>query len=219
MSNDFARFLNEHRWVVVIALVVLMGVACLVNVMAVREAGAPDWYMHLAMWVLLGTYLALGLKSFLSGKRFKSVLLLLILVVLSIFWITILIGWVPAARTFDAIRDQVVEREAIYLLWLPVGLLGFSVLGFLFLVVNAVFSPLPESKRKKKKKAPEPEPEPEPAPTSAPPLEPPLEPEPAPAPTPAPAPAPEPQPQTAPATADPDGRTAPEPDEEVDPKG
>jgi len=109
-----------------------------IEVYAVRGARVPDWYMHLAMWGLLGIYLYFALKSWFLSRKVRTVMLMTLTEVLSIFWMVILAGKISPETILVA--NRVAEREALPILYLPMGMLGLLVLVCMAGTVSALVS-------------------------------------------------------------------------------
>lgn len=146
MSHAFSRLFLKFKWPLIATVIVLMIAGCIINVITVRNAQVPDWYMHLAMWALLGIYMVLGLNTLLAGRRLRAVLTLTMLAFLCLFWIVILIGKIPAEKAVHL--DQIIQRPPLTSLWYVVGILAVCTCCYLLLTVEAFLLPRREKSTK-----------------------------------------------------------------------
>jgi len=103
---------------------IMVGVAAMAAVLgtvAVLNAGLPDWYMHMGMWAALVIYVLLYLNSFYGRRRIRQWFNLAVFVAVSLFWMYVLKGLVPAQTM--ALEGEVAERAALPILWVPIALL------------------------------------------------------------------------------------------------
>jgi hypothetical protein len=121
------QFVERHRFVITFATLAAVLLAAIVEVIAMVGASVADWYMHLAMWVLIITYFVLTTWMVATGRRIRSWLNVVILELLSIFWIWILYSRIPAEKV--VIAEQLTLREPLYILWIPIFLLGLAALA------------------------------------------------------------------------------------------
>ncbi|MFH1529904.1 MAG: hypothetical protein ABIK09_04110 [Pseudomonadota bacterium] len=142
-TNTDALPLRIHG-AVVWTLIVVVVVAAALGTVAVMDGGLPDWYMHLGMWGALVIYVLLYLNSFYGRRAVRQWFNLVVFVAVSLFWMYVLKGLVPAQTM--AVAGEIVERPALPLLWGPIALL---VVEDLLLVAHAAvvgrwrWSPLP----------------------------------------------------------------------------
>lgn len=121
------QFVEQHRFVMNFATLAAVLLATMVEVVAVVGAGMADWYMHLAMWALILTYFVLTTWMVATHRRIRSWLNVVILEVLSVFWIWILYTKIPPEKM--VVADQLTLREPLYILWVPILLLGLAALA------------------------------------------------------------------------------------------
>ena len=145
MSHQFSRLFLRIKWPLIVVVVLLMIVGCIINVVTVRSAQVPDWYMHLATWALLGIYLVLGLNTLLTRHRLRAIVTLSVLAFLCLFWIVILIGKIPAEKAIHL--DQIILRPPLTSLWYVVGILTTCTACYVLLAVEAIL--LPRQKKTK----------------------------------------------------------------------
>jgi len=105
---------------VVWTIVGLGAVAAALGTAAVADAGLPDWYMHMGMWGALVIYVLLYLNSFYGRRRIRQWFNLVVFVGVSLFWMYVLKGLVPAQTM--AVEGDIVERAALPILWAPIAL-------------------------------------------------------------------------------------------------
>lgn len=120
------EFVERHRFVITFAIMAAILLAAIVEVAAMIGANVADWYMHLAMWVLIITYFVLTTWMVANRRLIRSWLNVLILEFLSVFWIWILYTRIPPEKM--VIADQLTLREPLYILWIPIVLLGLAAL-------------------------------------------------------------------------------------------
>ena len=110
--------------IAILSLYALSGTTCMAILM-----GQPvrDWYLFLAMYLLIFVYVIAYLKAHQRKLRTLRFVSLMSAEVLMIFWAFILIDRIPARRVF--VDGQVLERPMMEMLWLPVGLLGLVGIG------------------------------------------------------------------------------------------
>lgn len=132
----FWMWVRKHRSLVI--GLVLGGVAGsgVVEVLEVRSSGIPDWYMHLAMWVLLFCWYLLGGWTVAAGRRLSGLVNIAILEVLTLFWITVLVSRVPAEKI--VVGSELVERRALVATQGAVVLLGLGAAAMLVVAVAGV---------------------------------------------------------------------------------
>jgi hypothetical protein len=128
-------FLANHRFVVSFATLGAVLLAALVEVAAVFSAGMTDWYMHLLMWLLLLTWFLLTTWSAASGRRIRSWLNVVIVDALALFWMWILSTRVGAEKV--VVDGNLTLREPLYILWLPIILLGLAALALPLIAFGA----------------------------------------------------------------------------------
>lgn len=120
------EFLERHQFVIIFSTLATVLLAAIVEVVAVHGAGIADWYMHLAMWALILTYCFLTTYMVATARRIRSWLNVAILEFLCIFWIVTMHSRIPAEKV--VIESQLTLREPLYVLWLPIVLLGLAAL-------------------------------------------------------------------------------------------
>jgi hypothetical protein len=120
------EFLERHQFVIIFSTLAAVLLATIVEVMAVLGAGIADWYMHLAMWTLLLTYFVLTTWMVATRRRIRSWINVLVLEFLAVFWIVIMHSRIPAEKV--VVDGQLTLREPLYILWVPILLLGLAAL-------------------------------------------------------------------------------------------
>ena len=118
---------------VVWILIGVVAVAAGLGTVAALNADLPDWYMHMGMWGALVIYVLLYLNSFYGRRLIRQWFNLAIFVAVSLFWMYVLRGLVPAQTM--AVEGEILERSALPVLWVPVALL---IIEDLLLIAHAV---------------------------------------------------------------------------------
>ena len=133
MGNALADVVDQKKGYVLTGMVLIMLVSAAVEVYAVKSAGAMDWYMHLAMWIVLCAYGFLATRGFIRARKAATWTNLVLFAILSIFWITVMYSSIP--ESVAVAEGQLIVRESLEILWLPIVLLSILVVG---LVLSAV---------------------------------------------------------------------------------
>jgi|GEM_PF-1292070 len=113
-------------WLVLLAFLAAAGSGVAVVLTGFDPIGAlPDWYMHLAMYVVMFSFLVLYIKAHLMTKRVTRAVMALITLALYAFFAWILFDRVPA-RTLVVVEagvPQALERPTLANLAIPAWLL------------------------------------------------------------------------------------------------
>lgn len=130
MKSVIMSFVGKHRFLMGVMSICAVSAAGLVEVLAARRVGIADWYMHLAMWILLASYFVLTTWTVALGKSVRSWINVVVLEGVTIFWVVILASKVPGERL--VIEGQLTQREPLLVAWLSI----------VVLVLCALFMPL-----------------------------------------------------------------------------
>lgn len=134
MKKRLSKFLDKQGWLAYTATLAGVAAAGLVETTAAYAVHIADWYMHLAMWVLIAVYYLLAINVISARKRIRGWLNIIVLEVLSVFWITILLAKIPSERI--VLNDDLVMREPLTAAWISVVLLALSALSVLVFAVT-----------------------------------------------------------------------------------
>jgi hypothetical protein len=134
MTAEKVGLFDRFRWIAFLAVLAGVGAAAVIEVVAARRVHIADWYMHLAMWVLIEAYFGLTTWTVLKHKWLRSLANLIVLVALTIFWCVILAGKEASERVL--VEGELVSREPLHAVWLAIPILGTCTA--LFVVVALV---------------------------------------------------------------------------------
>jgi len=129
----FWSWLAKHKLVVFGGALCAVAAGGLIEVLEARSAGVADWYMDTAMWILVWSWYVLAGWSLAVGRRVRGTANVVILELLSIFWITILISRIPPDQI--VVGERLVAREALNASWLSVVLLALAGLVMLVMAI------------------------------------------------------------------------------------
>ncbi len=121
------QFVERHRFVITFATLAAVLLAAIIEVIAMIGANVADWYMHLAMWALIITYFVLTTWMVATRRRIRTWLNVVIIEFLSLFWIWVLYSRIPSEKV--VVAEQLTLREPLYILWIPILLLGLAALA------------------------------------------------------------------------------------------
>jgi hypothetical protein len=121
MKSAVMSFVGRHRFLMGIVSICAVCVAGLIEVVAARRVGIADWYMHLAMWVLLASYFVLTTWTVALGKSVRSWVNVGVLEAVTVFWVVVLASKVPGERL--VIDGQLTQREPLFVAWLSIVVL------------------------------------------------------------------------------------------------
>jgi hypothetical protein len=105
---------SPYLWGVFLLLVV----AAASGMSAVLSAPFRDWYMHLAMYVVLALFALLYAKSHYRRRAWARFLWLVVFVALSALWVAVLWDAQQPRRLWFA--DRPIERGEVTALWAPI---------------------------------------------------------------------------------------------------
>lgn len=110
-------------------LLLAYAVAAGVGIGTVVLFGVRDWFLFVAMYLVVLAYLSAYLKAHQRRRPVLKLISLVSTVALTVFWCFILIDRIPARKVFDG--GEVVTREAMGTLWISVALLLGVCVGLL----------------------------------------------------------------------------------------
>lgn len=147
----FNAFVRQLRSGYLKAGVLLMLASALSGTLVTLTAGFSDWYMHLAMYLVLIVFGLLYVRAHLRRFRILEVFWFIVFVVMLAYFSWVLIDLVPSRmdvlsdrlRPDGLVAPDIGTRPAAPLLWIPVALLWSQIL---WLVLHRVLI-LPASRR------------------------------------------------------------------------
>lgn len=137
MPSALEKLRPIAKWLLLSSFVMFL-IGAVVGVITVRSAGYPDWYIHVAMWAVLGAYFLIAGQSMLRGKRVGMVANLVLFWLFAGFWVHVLSGMIPGKDMLllDAEGNGVwTNRESLDVLWASVAILVVAALDLLFVLV------------------------------------------------------------------------------------
>jgi hypothetical protein len=125
--KDLRKTLRQIHSRYLLVLLSLFGVAAAVTMAMVILNPVRDWFLFMAMYLVLFAYLILYIKAHQKKHRILRFLSLLTCSLLLTFWIAILIDRIPARWVF--VDEAIIQRPDMPALWAAVGLLGVVGVG------------------------------------------------------------------------------------------
>ncbi len=129
--------LRRVRAVLAPSAIALQALAGISGTAVAGVAGLRDWYMHLSMHGILLVFVLLYVQAHQRGRRFGRAFELFINLLLNAFFVAMLIDRAAPVQVF--VEGALRWREAIPLFFLPIGLMGLSMLA---LVLHWAFVPV-----------------------------------------------------------------------------
>lgn len=86
----------------------------------------PDWFMFLLMYVVQILSVLLYVKAYVRRRRILRVFFLVYCELLFASWIWILLDRVKPRWLY--VNEQIVQRDALYVLWVPIVMTGLAML-------------------------------------------------------------------------------------------
>jgi hypothetical protein len=125
--RDLRAFVRSIHSRYLIALLSLYGLTAAGGTLIVAMNPFRDWYMFLAMYLVIFAFLLLYVKAHYRGRPVVKAITLLFTLALIGFWCGMLHDRIPAQRVWFG--TEVIARDALPILWAPIGgLLGVALL-------------------------------------------------------------------------------------------
>lgn len=125
--RDLGSVLSSIHSRYLIGLIVLYLVTAAFGTAVVFAGPFRDWYMFLAMFLVIFAFMLLYVKAHYRKRPIIKTITLTSTLLLHAFWGVVLHDRIPARRVWYG--DEVILRPALPILWVPIGGLSLVALG------------------------------------------------------------------------------------------